>query len=360
MARRAEVGTGDPHPVHREGQQAVHRQRQVVPPRLRRRADRLDRDVAGGGAHREPVTLIEQRIGRLEPVAQKRRVDAVNRGSAHPVVRLAPFVGGPGIAGPLLPDADPAGERDLLIAHQGAAVRAQVDVPDLVGPVRPEEVEQHAGMSHLCGQRAVEPTTAEAVDHHAHPHAGLRPLGQGVGERLRDRPAPPRVGQQVDRSRRLPDRVEHRGEDLVAVAQDVDLVAVSRGDAREPLEHPKVPAGLGVAFGIRGLAAGPGVACGIRGLAARGGHGWLSEWCVRMSAAYPSTAAPCSAPVNPGETRCAAASAVRHAVRRRGRPARARSGPTVAIAAIIAGCRPTMPAADTMTTSRSSAHAPRQ
>ena len=67
-----------------------------------------------------------------------------------------------------------------------------------------------------------------------------RSLGESSARRLADVALPVDEGEEVDRVLGGLDRVEHGGEDLVAVAKHVDPVALGRGDAEDPLERTPV------------------------------------------------------------------------------------------------------------------------
>jgi hypothetical protein len=66
----------------------------------------------------------------------------------------------------------------------------------------------------------------EGVEHHADAHTGLGACRQGLGELGTDAAAPVDEREEVDGVLSLLDRAEHGGKNLVAVAQDVDAVAL--------------------------------------------------------------------------------------------------------------------------------------
>jgi hypothetical protein len=70
-----------------------------------------------------------------------------------------------------------------------------------------------------------------------HLDAGARAFGQRIGEFLADRFGPVDIGFEGDRLFRFADRLQHGGEDLVAVEQHLDLVALDHGRAEQHAER---------------------------------------------------------------------------------------------------------------------------
>ncbi|BBC91464.1 hypothetical protein SRO_0288 [Streptomyces rochei] len=79
---------------------------------------------------------------------------------------------------------------------------------------------------------------AEAVEHqpYADPRTGA--VGQSGGEVVRDPTLPVHEGHHVDGVPSRADRPEHRGEDLISVAQGQQVVSFRGG--HEPLQYQQV------------------------------------------------------------------------------------------------------------------------
>ena len=91
----------------------------------------------------------------------------------------------------------------------------------------------HARAAHLVDVFLLHLVAAEPVEEHAHVDAGPRPFGERVGEFLADIARPVDVGLEVDGALRPADRLEHRGEDLVAVEERIDAVALHERRAEQ-------------------------------------------------------------------------------------------------------------------------------
>ena len=102
---------------------------------------------------------------------------------------------------------------------------------------RPEPTDVHTGFVHHRDEITVDRVAAERVEQHTHPHA--LPCARAARCSANSVPIAPFQYTNVRKSMRAlraVDRLEHRGEDLDAVAQHVDLVALGRGDADEALD----------------------------------------------------------------------------------------------------------------------------
>ena len=88
-----------------------------------------------------------------------------------------------------------------------------------------------AGSLHRVDQAIARSGATPGVEQDPHPHTVPGALGERVRELAADAPFPVDEREEVDRVVGLLDRVEHRGKDLVAVAQHVDAVAFGRGNA---------------------------------------------------------------------------------------------------------------------------------
>ena len=145
------------------------------------------------------------------------------------------MIGVLGVARPLLRDAYPAGEADPAVDDQQLAVGAVLQAPHGVGPERTKPAERHSGIAHLVDQRAVHLRSAEGIDDHVALDARARPVAQSLRDIDRDVALPVGVGEQVDRLFGTRDGAEVGGEDLVAVDEQLDVVAIGDGRAGQRL-----------------------------------------------------------------------------------------------------------------------------
>ena len=87
--------------------------------------------------------------------------------------------------------------------------------------------------------------TPEGVDEDPHPQPCPGPVTQRVRELLSGPALPVHKGHEVDGVLCLPDRFEHRWEDLVAVAKDRDRIAFSEVDSDKTLQRTtELPSGV--------------------------------------------------------------------------------------------------------------------
>ena len=121
------------------------------------------------------------------------------------------------------------------VDDQQLAVGAVLQAPHGVGPERTKPAERHPGIAHLVDQRAVHLRSAQGIDDHVALDARARPVAQSLRDIDRDVALPVGVGEQVDRLLGTRDGVEVGGEDLVAVDEQVDVVAVGDGRAGQRL-----------------------------------------------------------------------------------------------------------------------------
>ena len=199
-----------------------------------------DGDDRGAGALvlGEAVVAVGQRVPRAGPVLREGGADAVHRRADEADVRVAPLRGVARVAHPLLGDADAPGEGDPLVHDEHLAVGAVVllERRDPPGGAEPRDVDP--AVLHVLDQVGLQQPAPDRVHQHPDAQPGARPLRQRVRHLLGDRAGPVDVGEQVDGPLRVPDGLEHRREDLVAVAQDRDLVALRRRDAQQALQPP--------------------------------------------------------------------------------------------------------------------------
>ncbi len=150
-------------------------------------------------------------------------------------MRVAPVVGVLGVARPLVGDADAAGHADLAVGDQQLSVRAVVHAPDRVGLGRAEVGEGHARVAHLAHERAVHLRAADRIEQDVDLDAAARRRAQRVGHLAGDLTAPVQVGEEVQRALGVAHRLDHGREDLVAVDEQLDRVAVRDRRHRERL-----------------------------------------------------------------------------------------------------------------------------
>ena len=123
------------------------------PTRCGRTGRRRHRPGAGPGSGRR---LAEQLGVGLGPVVEEGRPQAVDGGSPHAEVGVAPLVLVAGVAVPLVGDADAAGERDRLVDHDHLAVGPVVDLGGAQAAQGAEPAHLDAGALHVVDQGAVD------------------------------------------------------------------------------------------------------------------------------------------------------------------------------------------------------------
>src|SRR6266567_5585173 len=98
----------------------------------RRAAHRLGRDLALRLQRaRKVVPAAERNSGRLEPIFGEGPLELLDDGPLDPHVGVAPVILRPAIASPLPARARAAGDRDLAVHYEDAAVIAIVELFDL-------------------------------------------------------------------------------------------------------------------------------------------------------------------------------------------------------------------------------------
>ncbi|ALM42103.1 hypothetical protein SFR_5488 [Streptomyces sp. FR-008] len=236
-----EVGGGDPYPLlgglEDHPQQRLH----VLPAETGRTAHHLHHRAAGGRLRGEPVPLVEEVVAALRPVLREGGRHTVHGRAAQPHVGVAPLVLVPGVAAPLLGDPHATREGHLLVHHQDLPVAPVVLLERREEERLAEPRDVHARLVHRLQQVPLDQPAAEAVEEQPHPHPRLGPFAQGGGEVAGDLALPVHEGHEVDGVLGLPYRGQHRGEDLVAVAQGRQLVPLGGGDADQALQPPAQP-----------------------------------------------------------------------------------------------------------------------
>ena len=116
---------------------------------------------------------------------------------------------------------------------------------------RTEPPDANAGVLHHVDQLALDRMRAPRVQEDPNPDARPRALGERLGERRPDLATPVDERQEVDRVLSLGDGSEHRREDLVAVAEDLDEVALRRGTPRIPSSDRRIRSARSDRRGVR-------------------------------------------------------------------------------------------------------------
>jgi hypothetical protein len=176
---------------------------------------------------------VQHMAGDLNPVVHEHRLHLRDHRPVDLEVRVAPVLRALCPPGPVRRDAATAGKGHTVIHHQQLAVGAVVQPPQLRPVRRVELVDLDAGRAHTLGQAFVHLCAADTIEQHMHLDTLACAFGQGIGELLRDITRPVDVGFEGDAAARAADRGQHRREDLVAVEQGGDAVAIEEGRAEQ-------------------------------------------------------------------------------------------------------------------------------
>jgi hypothetical protein len=175
---------------------------------------RADEDVAGG----------------LQPVLGERALQPAHDRPADAHVGVAPVIGVLRVPGPLVGDADAADEAGAAVDDAELAMCAVVQAADRVGLGRAEDREVRARVAHLAGELAAHLRATDGVEQDVDLDPRSGSFAHRVGDLAGHLAVPVDVRQEVHRLLGAGDRLDERGEDLVAV--DEDLGAVARRDRR--------------------------------------------------------------------------------------------------------------------------------
>ncbi|MCU0684196.1 MAG: hypothetical protein MUF34_18470 [Polyangiaceae bacterium] len=138
-----------------------------------------------------------------------------------------------GGAVPLVGDADAPGEADLAVEHQELTVGAVVHGGQVEQPGLVILLDLDPGRLHRAEQIVVELRAAHPVEQDVHLDPRPRLRGQRLAEASPDLARPVNVGLEVDGALGRVDRRQHRGEDLLAVAQLFDAVVAQHRRAEQ-------------------------------------------------------------------------------------------------------------------------------
>ena len=181
------------------------------------------------------MVFVEQHRVGLGPVVEEGRPQAIHARTFDAEVGVAPLVGIPRVALPQVRDPDAAGEADGLVDDEHLAVRAMVDLAEPEAPERAEPAHLNPGILHVVDQAPLDRPRAPGVEEDRTRTPAER--AASLREPRSDLALPVDEGEEVDGVLGRLDRLEHRGEDLVTVAEDVDAIALGRGHADDPLER---------------------------------------------------------------------------------------------------------------------------
>ena len=199
---------------------------------------------------RELVRAAQGFAKSLDPMRLERTLQLRDERTFHADHQVAPMFRVLRVAGPLLRETNRAGERDLAVDHENAAMRAAicpVDPPRMqrviVGKFAARFLQHfHVGVIEL-------PTGADAVEQHAHFLAGPRAFAKCVAKRMPDTVRINNVSLEVNRLLRAMNRGQHRGEITVAIFEQVELVPVERdrrGQRKRRAEEGRIAHAEGV------------------------------------------------------------------------------------------------------------------
>src|SRR5215207_152462 len=235
---RGKVGGGQPDPLPGAGDGRVEQVLGVGRSLLGRAPGHLDLDAVVEAVDvGQVVGAGQDALGRLGPVVEEAAEQVAGGRALDPHVGVAPVAGILGVAGPLLGDPDPAGEPDPAVHDQDLAVGAVVELVQGVPLGRPEPGHLGPGPLQPVDQLPVHLGRAHGVEQDIDLDPGLGPLGQGLGELGGDAARPVHVGGEVDGPLGRPDRLQHGREDLAAVAQHRDPVALAQRGHGEGLDQ---------------------------------------------------------------------------------------------------------------------------
>ena len=126
---------------------------------------------------------------------------------------------------PLLGDAVAEDVGAAAVDHRQLAMVALVEPADRAQAERVVEDDSAAGVAHALDQPPLDVRGAQRVEQHPHLDAVAGTRGEGLGDAVADRPAPPHVRLEMDGLASARDLLEQRGEERL-VLQDLEPVAV--------------------------------------------------------------------------------------------------------------------------------------
>ena len=130
-----------------------------------------------------------------------------------------------GIPEPVIGHTSPAGECHIAVDDENLAVGAVVDLLEGVPVHRVERADLRAGALQPLDVSALHRTCPDGVDDQADLHSPGRGVGERGGEVFRDLPGVVDIGLEVDPPPCLTDGIQHRGEDLDPVDENLVLIA---------------------------------------------------------------------------------------------------------------------------------------
>ena len=236
---RHEVGGGDPDALVRQLEERLEQGGHVAQAGLRCPSDALDDRPAGLGLIGEAVdALVEHAAVGLGPVVEEGGPQAVDGRTLDAEVGVAPLGLVAGVAQPAVGDPHPSREPDGFVGDEDLAVGAVVELARPQPVQRSEPVDLRAGVLDPSQHPLVHRVGAPGVQQDPDPHAVGGPRRQAPAQLVAHLAGPVHEGEEVDRVLGGIDGLEHRREDLVPVAQDVDLIALGGRHAQHTFQRP--------------------------------------------------------------------------------------------------------------------------
>ena len=176
-----------------------------------------------------------RRLGaaRLDPVLVERRLERAHGGAAHAHLRVSPVIGILRGASPVIGEADAAGERHRAVDDEHLAVGAVVDASSDHARTRLNHTSRTPAASSCATDVVGQIVGAVAIEHDAHVHAAAGRGHEGLREAGADLAVGVDEALEADAPLRAFDRLQHRGEDVVAVLQHVERIAAGHRRAEQ-------------------------------------------------------------------------------------------------------------------------------
>ena len=165
----------------------------------------------------------------IPPIGEESRFQREYSRARDLEVGLPPLVGTAGVSLPLFGYSDTSGEGNLVIDDQDLAMGAMVCLPEFPAGDRPKALDGDPGTCHLIDEVGLHRRAAKSVENHTHANSSTRPFREEVGQLFGDLTGPIDKGDQVNGLLGFGYRVEHGGEDLVPIPENLYFISL-----REP------------------------------------------------------------------------------------------------------------------------------